>query len=61
MTKLDKPYRGPDGIFPQSYRDSRQAFKGSRFEVPKKHRDYLWTLGAILLGCVFIALWVASL
>jgi uncharacterized integral membrane protein len=50
MEKLDKPYRGPNGIFPQSYRDSRHAY-GNRFSVEKKSAWVEWTFCVVGIIC----------
>jgi hypothetical protein len=51
MEKLDKPYRGPNGIFPQCYRDSRHPF-GNRFEVEKESSwaDWIFCISGIACG-----------
>jgi hypothetical protein len=48
MEKLDKPYRGPNGIFPQCYRDSRHVY-GNRFAVEKEGG---WGLSAEWIFCI---------
>lgn len=63
MKKLDKPYAGPNAIFPQYYRDSRHPF-GSRFQIDGKKTtwaDWAFCLIGIVCGVVSIIYMAAQL
>lgn len=58
MKKLDKPYSGPNAIYPEFYRDSRHAF-GSRFQADVDDKKIAWAEWAFCL--IGIACGIASI